>query len=261
LDPAGPAPSLSEVKDLCASIQQLYKSASTIRFSLDSKSTLRGAYSIDPAETHIPSSDLVSLDILLDHPPVLNGRRSKLSKKERYSLALTLASSVLYLNSTPWLANEWTIRDILFQRTPSTTRPIDIERPYISPTLLPLSKSISSSKKLKGPKNTVLGALAIALLELYFGTTAEKYQASEAEDGVADPEVFQSPWTLCAFAHEWVDTESDNLSAAFLNAIRHCLRSFGDPGTSLQDIDCLQAAVESIVLPLQEELSQFLGKT
>jgi hypothetical protein len=261
LDPAGPAPSLSEVKDLCASIQQLYKSASIIGFSLDSKSKLRGGYSIDPVETYTSSTELVTLENLLDHPPVLNGRRSKLSKKERYSLALTLASSVLYLNSTPWLANEWTIRDILFQRTPNTTRSIDFERPYVAPKLLELSKSVSNSTKVKGPKNTVLGALAIALLELYFGTTAEKYQASEAEDGVADPEVLRNPWTLHAFAHTWVDTETDNLSAAFLNAIRHCLRSFSDPGMSLQDIDCLQAAVESIVLPLQEELSQFLGKT
>jgi hypothetical protein len=260
LDPAPLEPSLSEVKDLCASIQQLYKSASTIGFSLDSKSKLRGAYSIDPVETYTPSSELVSLENLLDHPPVFNGRRSKLSKKERYSLALTLASSVLYLNSTPWLTNEWTIRDILFQRTPSTTRPIDVERPYLAPALLELSKRVPNNQKMKGPKNTVLGALAIALLELYFGTTAEKYQASEAEDGDADPLILQNPWTLHAFAHTWVDMETDNLSAAFLNAIRHCLRSFSDPGTSLQDIDCLQAAVESIVLPLQEELSQFLGK-
>ena len=261
LDPGGPQPSLSEVKDLCASIQQFYKSTSTIGFSLDSKRKLRGAYSIDQVEPHTPSSESVSLKSLLDHPPVLNGRRSKLSKKERYSLALTLASSVLYLNSTPWLANEWTIRDILFQRAPSTTRPIDVERPYLTPTLLELSKNVTSSHKLKGPKNTVLGALAIALLELYFGTTAEKYQASEAEDGDADPSIFQNPWELVAFAHTWADTETDNMSAAFQSAIRHCLRSFSDPGTSLQDIDCLQAAVESIVLPLQEELYQFLGKT
>jgi hypothetical protein len=34
-----------------------------------------------------------------------------------------------------------------------------------------------------------------------------------------------------------------------------------DPTVNLQDTNCLQAAVENIVLPLQEELNQFLGKT
>jgi hypothetical protein len=203
----------------------------------------------------------VSLETLLNHPPVVNGRRSKLSKKERYSLALTLASSILYLNSTPWLNNEWTARDILFHRTSNTPRPVDIERPYIAPTLIELSKDVRNSQKPRGFKNTVLVALAIALLELYFGTTAEKYQESESEDGIADPSVHQNPWMLCSLAHTWAETETENLSAAFLSAIRHCIRSFSDPGTSLQEADCLQAAVESIVLPLQEELFQFLGKT
>ncbi|KAF1839079.1 hypothetical protein BDW02DRAFT_585441 [Decorospora gaudefroyi] len=262
LDPAGRlGPSLSEVKDLCASIQQVHKSASTIGFSLDNKSKLRGAYSIDTSEAYVPPSGLVSLESLLDHPPVVNGRRSKLSKKERYSLALTLASSVLYLNATPWLANEWTVRDILFHRTPNTARPIDIERPYLAPTVIELSQCAAKTKKPKVFKNTVLLALAIALLELYFGTTAEKYQESESEDGIADPSVHQNPWMLCSFAHTWAETETENLSAAFLNAIRHCIHSFSVPGTSLQDAECLQAAVEGIILPLQEELSQFLGTT
>lgn len=33
-----------------------------------------------------------------------------------------------------------------------------------------------------------------------------------------------------------------------------------DPGASLADSEFLQAAVECIVLPLQDELYQFLGK-
>ncbi|KAF1947079.1 hypothetical protein EJ02DRAFT_440643 [Clathrospora elynae] len=262
LDPAGAlASSLQEVSDLCASIQQLHKSASTIGFSLDSKSKLRGAYSIDTSEAHIPASGLVSLENLLNHPPIVNGRCSKLSKKERYSLALTLASSVLYLNSTPWLTDQWAAKDILFHRTSTTARPIDIERPYLAPALVELSKGLPSGSKPRGfqNKNTVLLALAIALLELYFGMTAEKYQ--ESEHGAADPSVHQNPWLLCALAHTWAEEQTEDLSAAFLNAVRHCLRCFSDPGASLQDAEFLQAAVEGIVLPLQEELHQFLGKT
>ena len=262
LDPvAGHRPSLQEVKDLCASIQQLHKNASTIGFSLDSKSKLRGAYSIDTADVYIPSSETVTLEDLLDHPPMVNGRRSRLSKKERYSLALTLAASVLYLNSTPWLTDQWASKDILFHRTTTTSRPIDTERPYVAPAPIELSKGLPKLQKPRGfhNKNTVLLALAIALLELYFGMTAEKYQ--ESEHGAVDPSFHQNPWMLCSMAHTWAEDAQEDLSAAFLSAVRHCLRCFSDPGASLQDAEFLQAAVEGIVLPLQEELYQFLGKT
>jgi hypothetical protein len=193
----------------------------------------------------------------------VNGRRAKLSKKERYSLALTLASSVLYLNSTPWLTDQWAAKDILFHCTSTSTRPADIGRPYVAPTVVELPKSLPSGPQMRirglHNKNTVLLALAVALLELYFGTTAKQYQ--ETEHGVTDAPIHQNMWMLCAMAHSWAEESQEDLSAAFLSAVRHCLRCFGDPGASLQDSEFLQAAVEGIVLPLQEELHQFLGKT
>ncbi|KAF1850976.1 uncharacterized protein K460DRAFT_272559 [Cucurbitaria berberidis CBS 394.84] len=261
LDPtANLKPSLQEVKDLCASIQQLHKRTPTLGFSLDSKSKLRGTYSIDTIDVYERSSETVTLEDLLDHPPFINGRRSRLSQKDRYSLALTLASSVLYLNSTPWLMDQWATKDIVFHRTTTTARPIDTERPYVAPALTEFSKVLPDGQKRRSfhNKNTVLLALAIALLELYFGTTAEKYQ--ESEHGAVDPAFHQNSWMLCSFAHRWAEDSQEDLSAAFLSAVRHCLRCFGDPGASLQDAEFLQAAVEGIVLPLQEELNQFLGK-
>ncbi|KAF2128476.1 hypothetical protein P153DRAFT_376612 [Dothidotthia symphoricarpi CBS 119687] len=254
------AQSLQEVEDLCASIGKFYKQASCIGFSLDSKSKLRGAYAVETVESYVPPSELVSLETLLSSPPIVNGRRAKLSKKERYSLALTLASSVLYLNSTPWLVDQWTAKDILFHQTLTSSRPIDIDRPYVVPTI-ELSNPLLNGQRPRGfhNKNTVLLALAMALLELYFGTTAEKYQ--ESEHGASDPSFAQNPWMLCSMVHTWAEESQEDLSAAFLSAVRHCLRCFSDPGASLQDAEFLQAAVEGIVLPLQEELYQFLGKS
>jgi hypothetical protein len=253
------SPSMQEVKDLCASIKQMR--ASRLGFSLDSKSKLRGGTSIDSSESHVPSVEVLTLEDLLDRPPVVGGRRIKLSKKERYSLALTLASSVLYLNSTPWLTDQWAAKDILFHCTAASARPVNIDRPHVAPALVELPKGIPNGRKARGfhNKNTVLLALAIALLELYFGTSAEKYQENEL--GATDPSLHQNPWMLCSMAHTWAEESQEDLSAAFLSAVRHCLRCFSDPGASLQDSEFLQAAVESIVLPLQEELHQFLGTT
>lgn len=266
IDPVkNPSSPLQEIKDLCASIQ-LLKSTSVMGFSLDSKRILRGAYSIDDTKRPTPGSNFITLEDLLVRPPVVDGKRAKLSKKERYSLALTLASSVLYLNATPWLTDQWAAKDIFFHQhaassSTNTGHAVDIAHPYVAPALVESSSEAKAVPKPRGfhNKNTVLLALAIALLELYFGTTAEKYQ--EAEHGATDPSLHVNPWLLCSMIHTWAEEAQDDLSAAFLSAIRHCLRCFSDPGASLQDAEFLQAAVEGIVLPLQEELLQFLGKS
>jgi hypothetical protein len=251
---------LKQVEDLCASIDELKTSASCIGFSLDTENKLRGAYVVERADKFTPCTEKTTLEDLLGRPPMVNGKRTKLNRKERYSLALTLASSVLYLNSTPWLTNQWAAKDIFFHQTSTASRPIDIERPYVVPVEATESKIAPNGKTRSfHNKNTVLLALAIALLELYFGTTAEKYQ--ESENGESDPLLHQNPWMLCHMAHTWAEETQEDLSAAFSSAVRHCLRCFSDPGASLQDAEFLQAAVEGIVLPLQEELYQFLGKS
>ncbi|KAF2866629.1 hypothetical protein BDV95DRAFT_631755 [Massariosphaeria phaeospora] len=253
-------PVLQEVKDMCASIQQLHKSSPCIGFSLDSRSKLRGVYPITPTiESKVASCELVTLEELLDSPPEVNGKPAKLSKKERYALALTLASSALQLNGTPWFPDRWGAKDILFHRTLSGHRLIDIDHPYVTSKLDELSKVASNVQKPRGfhNKNTILLALAVALLELYFGVSAEKHQKSE--DGTANDAQLTNPWTLLALAYEWTESEQENMSAAFSNAVSHCLQCFSNPSASLQDNDFLQAAVEGIVLPLQDELCQFLG--
>lgn len=256
-------PNLQEINDLCASIRMLHTSSPCIGFSLNSKSKLlRGAYPIDPPmEKHTASCQVITLEDLLRKPPLVNGRPSKLSKKERYGLAVTLASSALQLNSTPWFPDQWGSKDILFQKTSAGPRLVDVDHPYVASKLGELSKELQSRPKARGfqNKNTILLALAIALLELYFGISAEERQ--ECENASLEGPVSSNPWQLCAIAYEWAETEQENLSAAFSNAVKHCLKSFNDPSASLRDSEFLQAAVESIVLPLQDELCQFLGTT
>jgi hypothetical protein len=205
-DPAPPAkPSLQEVKDLCASIQRFYKSTSCIGFSFDTKNKLRGAYPVDASrEQRGAPSGFVTLDELLNKPPMVNGRPAKLSTKERYSLALTLASSTLQLHATPWFPDQFSAKDIVFLRTWSGHRLVDVEHPYVVPPPASDTKAlVNGGGKPRGfqNKNTVLLGLAIALLELYFGVSAEKHRKQEHGQG----EFSTNPWTLCAMAYEWAD--------------------------------------------------------
>jgi hypothetical protein len=245
------------VKDLCASIKELHESSQCIGFSFDYEhKLLKGPLPRhSELEKGFRSCETVTLADLL------NADRSqkalRLSKKERYSLAVNLASSALQLNRTPWFPDSWSAKDIMFHRATNGPRLLDIQYPYVSTT----AAELSHDTKVRGfqNKNTILLALAIALLELYFGISAQKHHESEA-GSTTETKFDANPWNQCAIAYEWAENEQEDLSAAFQGAINHCLRCFGDPSASLQDPDFLQAAVESIVLPLQDELSQFLGK-
>ena len=244
-----------EVKDLCASICKLYKSSHCIGFSFDYQSKLLKG----PMPRHresdsdaLRSCEIITLDELLN--PGKGQKALKLSKRERYSLAVNLASSALQLNRTPWFPNSWSAKDIVFHRTSQGLRPVDIQHPYVS-----TSTDVQKPSKIGFQnKNTVLLALAIALLELYFGISAQQHQEN---GGSSETQFDSNPWNQCAIAYNWAENEQEDLSAAFQGAINHCLRCFSDPSASLQDPEFLQAAVESIVLPLQDELSQFLGKS
>lgn len=218
-DPAGAAPdapSLQEVKDLCASIQQLHKSSPCIGFSFDTKSKLRGTYAVDALDAkQMTSSEFFTLEQLLVQPPLRNGRAIRLSKKERYSLALTLASSTLQLNATPWFKDEWCAKDIVFHQTDSGPRLVDIDRPYVgSKAELRTAVNNAGAKRGFQNKNTVLLALAVALLELYFGVSAENRQGLEEQ-----PVGAFNPWMRCAMVYQWADEEQENLSAAFSGAV------------------------------------------
>jgi len=219
-DPAGGAGlPLKEVHDLCASIQQLYKNAPCIGFLFDSKNKLRGTYAVDTViEKRISPTEFVSLEQLLSHPPTVNGRPAKLSKKERYSLALTLASSTLQLNATPWFRDMWGGKDITFPRAVTGNRVADLSRPYIAPQLTKDSNASTNGRvkpRAFQNKNMVLLALAVALLELYFGISAESRLELEHQP----TEAASNPWALCAIAYNWADEEQENLSAAFSSAV------------------------------------------
>lgn len=247
---------MQEVLDLCASIQR-HKDSSCIGFALDTKRGLRGAYAIDTMSSAPKySSDVISLEQLLDRPPMVEGRLSRLSKRERYRLAVTLASSTLQLSATPWFKDQWCAQDIVFYRTKGGAHLIDVDCPYVAPKSAGTGVPTSDAPK-RGPqnKNTILLALAVTLLELYFGVSAGKHRGFEEPAGALNA------WALCAMAYEWADEEQENLSAAYSSAVTHCLKSFNDPSATLQDVEFLQAAVECIVLPLKEELDQFLGKS
>lgn len=234
-----------EVKDLCSVVKSFgNEEKNCIGFSMEN-GKLRGAYPVPLNGFRFSrKAESVTLeDILKDNQNI------RLSKKERYTLAVTVASSILQLHASPWISDPWSKRDIMFYRTISAHRSIDIEHPHVSQKAAPEA----TGQRGFSSKNATLLALGILLLELYFGRPCEQHMPANLYMG---PD--KSLAMLCT-AHQWYESEQEDLSAAFQTAIAHCLRCFADPSGSLQDSEFLQTAIDQIVLPLQDELYQFLG--
>jgi hypothetical protein len=99
-------------------------------------------------------------------------RRYSYRIKERYKLSATLASSVLQLCTTPWLHTVWSKNDIYFTKggEASLTDQIYVHKPKDAPKQVAQPTFPSG---LPTWRNPFLFALAVVLVELYFGRPFE----------------------------------------------------------------------------------------
>lgn len=79
------------------------------------------------------STKYLDLGAILTKPDPRRASETVLSRTDRASVAVVIASSIQQLHNTEWLSETWSKRDIVFpfdeQRAPGKT--LDPERPYL----------------------------------------------------------------------------------------------------------------------------------
>ncbi|KAG9231768.1 hypothetical protein BJ875DRAFT_468556 [Amylocarpus encephaloides] len=140
-------------EDLCSTLETSCPRLSCLGYLPDGEDRhhqLRSLRSSVPLST---SYVLINLEKLLDH-----GTRPSLTRKQRFRLAVTLASSLLQLQTTPWLTEKLEKKDIFFEYC---GRDVDAEHPYIyhffpsstSPSATPSKLDTSKNKNGLRDKN------------------------------------------------------------------------------------------------------------
>ena len=163
---------------------------------------------------------------------LLNG--STLTRRQRYSLALTLASSYLQLSSTPWLTGPLRNDDILFLHDKTNEDSTLLDRPYICRDFSPRTTAGS---------DRALSTLGIRLLELCFGTAIECHKIRQQLPAGDDT---STPMLDYAAALQWSRAVSEEAGPEFAEAIEWCLH-----GQALRGDGWREDIVKHVIDPLE----------
>lgn len=232
---------LKIIDNTCRLIQQTQYFDSCLGFSLDSSGKLRGVY---PVQRENKSTTMIGkpirLEELLTNPPLVNGLYG-LTLKEKYVLAITLASSLLQLYNTPWLSESWSKKDIVFLSEDATSkRPVNIQKPFVTAVFGPSTPTPQSNPPAIDNNASLLG-LAVVLLEVSLGQSIKSRHSTENLG-------------LFGTMKYWIAQQEDNLSKAFYSAICHCMSWYADPSKKLGDPSFRQEVLDQVVMPLRDEL-------
>jgi hypothetical protein len=179
------------IGNLCQAISQ-HSISTPCTGLLASRPDIDFRYKLNACSTAVhQDSETCSLQTLLCDPT------KALNRKQRYAIALAIASSQNQLHSTSWLGQKWSSDDIYFRVVGGVP---DVSRPYVRRNFPSTPPTTTATR---GHRIDSFGSLGILLLELCFGTPLSKSpfrQKYKSPDGT--PDFFMD----LAAAQEWADS-------------------------------------------------------
>jgi hypothetical protein len=136
-----------------------------------------------------------------------------LTRRRRYFLSLTLASSYLQLGATPWLNTRLRKENVVFLQDPNEPQSMLLDFPYIRQEM---SRTSSPSAI------DVISSLGIRLLELCFGVAIE---ATEFRKQLPVGDEILAPIFDYTAAIQWSRLVSEEAGPEFAAAIEWCLHA------------------------------------
>lgn len=183
------------------------------------------------------------------HDILRSGLNKRFSRRQRYTIALAIASSYVQLHATPWIQAGWGKKDIYLLYDASKGAFYDQPR---------LSRKVSGGQLVSpGPQDRSIVTLGIMLLELAFGQALEDNpfrQKRPSMNGQPDPFVDK------AAAEEWCLTSVNDEHPHFSDPVMWCLNhSTSRTNMDLDDETWRSDILSNVVQPLTEccEINRF----
>lgn len=251
------------IPDLCQVMRQRTIAQQSLGWLLDQR---RGYHNFSTAKASrnfrgLPEHKTISLKELLEGDPLRFPNRS------RHRVAATLASSLLQLQRTPWLADSWNKNDVLFLVEQDK---VLYKRPYLCKEFNSCEVTASSLETADGenledcphfrPKMS-LESLAIVLLELCVGEPLEK-RPEKARLKTAGPSAQSSHEYLLSIAQGWLWEEIYDFEPMFSDIIESCMYFPNMQRAKLGKLDELRLDIYSVIVePLCLKVDERWGGT
>ena len=231
--PMRPASTTPRITDLCATIATPPPDCSCLGVLGDSQNR----YSIQlPNQQLLPKTTLEHVTL----QDILASRsRIRLNRRQRYRIALAVASAYLQLHASPWLGPNCDKRDINFLFDPAKSTLYDEPR---------ITRDFVTDHP-QGSADHSIGALGITLLELVFDSVLEEYplySKNIPSDGRP------TEWSDTMTAKQWCHGHAFDEEEDFANAILWCLKNSPTRGPIENDKDSAwrQELFDNVVEPL-----------
>ncbi|KPM38172.1 hypothetical protein AK830_g8421 [Neonectria ditissima] len=170
------------------------------------------------------------------------------TRRQRYSLALTLASSFLQLLDTPWLPVTWSKSDIVFTSSVADSGVFALDQPHLDRGLVDSEKNASKSSTFLQS----LDLLGIVLLELCFGVLLEN-RACRTRWPPGRNETEKMAFDFMA-AREWQLEVNEEAGPDYSEAVAWCLGGNRSTPPEVWRREMLQKVVQPL-----ERCRQFLS--
>jgi len=258
--PSHQAPSnLEQIKNICHVMQRLSNIMSPqncLGYLCEDGLQPLGVYLSRSARAAYDSQEVISLADLLSRKNAAQDQclvtpGNLLSRADRLSLALTIASSVLQLYQTPWLREKWDKHDILIKDCDKGPYQEEI---YVSGTFSSSTvKEMTEKPSVFSPvRNEALFALGIVLIELCLGQPLENLRRPEDPLDTRSQPNAMTDWETACRLMESVEMESGK---RYRDAVRRCIWCDFDQSTTTLDNDEFRLAVyNGVVAPLEEDM-------
>ncbi|KAF1354686.1 hypothetical protein BDV97DRAFT_395111 [Delphinella strobiligena] len=240
---------LASVRCLCTVLEDAEVTRENLQLCLDHNDKLlcedlASLNSQAPAKSRFTS--MITLGELLATQNASNGmsRRRVFNRKQLYTVALHLASSLLQLYSTPFLNGGWCARNILFPRSEALPQLTHVEIPCISRNFP--SAETSQASQTKHDHRTLL-SLGILLLELFFREPFSEHREAAGEKS-------DQGYTDLGDAMRLVKEDKEEMSNGFYQAVSYCITSFSDFDVDLANAAFREKVVDNVIMPLSDEL-------
>lgn len=235
-----------QIKDLCSTLFARDVDCPYLGYLPDDQDRCHEFRSIKAGLPGSANERITSLDALLAGQSDL-----MLSRHERYKIASVLASSLLQLQTTPWLAHKLEKKNIFFFVQGSK---VLVEQPYIrhsfssTKTSRPPSESPTPTPANRFAVRNSLNTLGILLLELCFGQSIEDQEIRKCYLG---PDGKPHAGTDYMTARDWAEMVCEE-EPALESIIKCCVFCAFEEKADWDNKRFTQAVYASVADPLEK---------